>query len=276
MKLLNLGCGGSYHPSWTNIDFVSSSPDVKAYDLQGGIPSPDSYFDVVYHSHLLEHFAKKDAQDFVGECSRVLKSGGVLRIVVPDLESIVKCYLNKLDESWAHNSSSSDEYDWIMLEMYDQVVRNKSGGEMASFLKNIDKEGRSFIRSRIGQEADNFWISLNDCSSEIKYRKFFRFVSKRGVNFLRELCASWLVRLIAGKRTYENFRMGCFRGCGEVHQWMYDRYSLVRLLRQAGFVDVKVCTADESRIPDFGKYSLDVLGGSVRKPDSLYVEAVKP
>ena len=70
--------------------------------------------------------------------------------------------------------------------------------------------------------------------------------------------------------------MGVFRDSGEVHQWMYDRYSLKRMLEQAGFVNVKICTANESRIAEYERYSLDVSSGIVRKPDSLYVEASKP
>jgi hypothetical protein len=57
---------------------------------------------------------------------------------------------------------------------------------------------------------------------------------------------------------------------------MYDRYSLKRLLENTGFVNVKICTANESRIPVYEKYSLDVLSGIVRKPDSLYIEGSKP
>ena len=96
MKYLNLGCGLRFHPDWTNIDSDSSSPYVQDYDLQKGIPFQDNFFDVVYHSHLLEHFPKHKATDFMIECFRVLKPGGTIRIVVPDLEQIAKLYLKTL------------------------------------------------------------------------------------------------------------------------------------------------------------------------------------
>jgi hypothetical protein len=57
---------------------------------------------------------------------------------------------------------------------------------------------------------------------------------------------------------------------------MYDRYSLRRLLEQAGFIDVRICRADESRIPDFNSYNLDIVEGKVRKPVSLFMEGIKP
>ena len=86
--MLNLGCGGRFHPEWTNIDFYSSGGAVIAHDLNLGIPFPDSSFDVVYHSHVLEHFPKAKARRFIAECVRVLKPGGILRVVVPDLEDL--------------------------------------------------------------------------------------------------------------------------------------------------------------------------------------------
>jgi hypothetical protein len=72
------------------------------------------------------------------------------------------------------------------------------------------------------------------------------------------------------------FEEGVFRNSGEIHRWMYDRYSLRRLLEQAGFIDVRICRADESRIPDFNSYNLDVVEGKVRKPVSLFMEGIKP
>lgn len=68
-----------------------------------------------------------------------------------------------------------------------------------------------------------------------------------------------------------------FREPGEVHKWMYDRYSLSELLRNLGFTGIKTCAAGESAISDFKSYHLVVNAeGTVRKPGSLFMEAVKP
>ncbi|MFT6735317.1 MAG: putative SAM-dependent methyltransferase [Polaribacter sp.] len=277
MKLLNLGCGTSHHADWTNIDFVSTHPNVKAHNLLHGIPFADQSYDVVYHSHVLEHFPKEAARTFLSQCNRVLKTGGILRAVVPDLESIVKCYLEKLEQCCEDNSCVADDYDWIMLELYDQVVRNQSGGEMESFLVNLNEKDRLFVRERIGDEAEAIWRSPNIVPRARRLIFLMnRIGSRASIKLLREKLASWLVYLIAGNAAFKSFREGIFRNRGEVHQWMYDRYSLKRLLENAGFKDVKVCTAHESRIFKFEKYSLDVANGNVRKPDSLYIEATKP
>lgn len=63
---------------------------------------------------------------------------------------------------------------------------------------------------------------------------------------------------------------------GEVHRVMDDKYSLARPLIEAGFSAVRNVNADESWIAGFAGYGPDAAGGEVRKPDSLFMEAVKP
>ncbi|MDR3362817.1 MAG: hypothetical protein LBO64_08275 [Desulfovibrio sp.] len=40
-RLLNLGCGGNFHPDWVNIDFHDHGGAVLSYDLRLGIPFAD-------------------------------------------------------------------------------------------------------------------------------------------------------------------------------------------------------------------------------------------
>ncbi|OKH17249.1 hypothetical protein [[Limnothrix rosea] IAM M-220] len=86
-----------------------------------------------------------------------------------------------------------------------------------------------------------------------------------------------LIWLLLNKQDYIALKIGRFRQSGEVHQWMYDRYSLERLLEECGFVEVKQCAAHESRISNWTSFNLDTEpDGAIYKPDSLYMEATKP
>ena len=68
-----------------------------------------------------------------------------------------------------------------------------------------------------------------------------------------------------------------FEGRGERHRWMYDRVSLAELLAEAGFTDLRQTNAVDSRIPGFAAAELDAdEAGRPRKPDSLYLEGVRP
>ena len=78
-----------------------------------------------------------------------------------------------------------------------------------------------------------------------------------------------------GKDALKSFDEGLFRNQGEVHRWMYDRYSLKRLCQAHGFVDFKVQSATDSSIEIYDSFELDSINGNVRKPDSLFVECRK-
>ena len=85
-----------------------------------------------------------------------------------------------------------------------------------------------------------------------------------------------MVRYLLGREAESALNEGLFRSRGEIHRWMYDRYSLRRLCIAHGFVDFRVCEATESQIERFTDFQLDTVGELIRKPDSLFVECRKP
>lgn len=136
MLMLNLGSGPRFcnRPDWINIDLDSTSDKVISHDLLESIPFPDQTFDAVYHSHVLEHFTRDDGVHLIKECFRVLKHGGIIRVVVPDLENITRLYITALEKSLEGNRQWQYNYEWLKLEMYDQTIRERSGGKMMDFL----------------------------------------------------------------------------------------------------------------------------------------------
>lgn len=280
MNYLNLGCGRRFHPNWTNIDFSSTGPSVIAHNLTQGIPRPEQSFDVVYHSHVLEHFSKNQAPSFLQECHRVLRPQGIIRIAVPDLEQIARSYIFSLEQALSGSPEASDNYNWLLLELLDQIVRNQSGGAMAAYLFQEHIPNPDFILKRLGTEAKNLieagcqqrqqkvvkesWIK---CALRPAYR-FLRDSSYRRDTFLKS---------ILGTADYQALQLGRFRQGGEIHQWMYDRHSLTQLLKDTGFTQITQRTATESYIPNWTSFNLDTEpDGSIYKPDSLYMEAIKP
>ena len=127
-RYLNLGCGQRFHPDWVNLDLRPGGSSVQKWDLRKDLPFADESFDVVYHSHVLEHFSRAEALELLVRCRRVLRPDGVIRVVVPDLERIARAYLEALDKSLAGSTESQERYNWIVLEMYDQAVREAPGG----------------------------------------------------------------------------------------------------------------------------------------------------
>jgi predicted SAM-dependent methyltransferase len=268
VRLLNVGCGRCYHSDWTNIDLVAHGPEVRQYDLRKGLPYDDHTFDAVYHSHVLEHLTPDDARGMLTECKRVLRGGGVLRVVVPDLEGIARAYLNSLDAVREHDQHSIANHNWMTLELIDQLSRQRSGGQMGLLMREPELINRDFVQSRIGGEMGEH---KNGRVKKTLMQKLTRIAT--GARKQLALAAVSLVDGAAGRAAYQE---GRFRQSGEIHRWMYDRFSLARLLEEVGYAQATVQTASESFITGFDAYQLDRDQTRLRKPDSLFMEAIKP
>lgn len=123
MRNLHLGCLAMAVPGWENTDvtphiFIARIPGaarvlhalgliaaeryaehragvyarVRYLDAAKRFPFDDDTFDNVFSGHMLEHLYRADAERCVREAYRVLKPGGVLRVVVPDLDVLVRAY----------------------------------------------------------------------------------------------------------------------------------------------------------------------------------------
>jgi len=253
-KLLNLGCGGQWHPAWVNVDMAPADPSVLAHNLQNPLPFPSESFTAVYHSHVLEHLPRYRALPFLQECHRVLVNVGIIRVVVPDLETLAVLYLENLRGSLKADKICQERYEWIVIELLDQMVRQQAdGGEMFKYLCQDPIPAWDFVVQRFGSEVTS---KLPQIKNYVKMGTNPKTIDQNRPPLTR------------GK-------VGEYRLSGEVHQWMYDRYSLKRLLDAAGFIEAKVVAATESNIPKFQDFNLDIVNGAVRKPDSLFIEARK-
>lgn len=72
---VNFGCGGNIIPGWDNHDI-----DV---DITKPLPYADGTVDKILAEHVMEHVQCSQALNFLCECRRILKLGGVVRICCP-------------------------------------------------------------------------------------------------------------------------------------------------------------------------------------------------
>lgn len=81
---------------------------------------PDSCFEAVYASHLLEHLDADVAEQMLREVHRVLRRGGIVRLAVPDLDAVVAHYdpadpesfLSGIYEAHSARRSGSSRHRW--------------------------------------------------------------------------------------------------------------------------------------------------------------------
>ena len=89
---LHLGCGDVDLPGFVNID-VSPAPHVHHVRRVERLPLfADGTVDLIYASHVLEHFPHESVVGVLSEWRRVLKPGGVLRLSVPDFDKLLAIY----------------------------------------------------------------------------------------------------------------------------------------------------------------------------------------
>jgi len=169
--ILNLGCGtkASKNKNVINIDWsvylrirrnnilrpfipllicgerlkkLTSIPDnILVHNLKKGIPFSSDSIDAVYHSHMLEHFDKGIAETFLLEVKRVLKPGGIHRIVVPDFERACRAYIEHVD-SCKKNQCEINNHDAYIASLIEMSVRKEAYGTsqqrpLRRFIENI-------------------------------------------------------------------------------------------------------------------------------------------
>ena len=253
---------------------------VESWNASEGIPATSASVDIVYHSHLLEHLYMEEGEDLIRECFRVLKPGGILRIVVPDLERICRDYLTSLKEVDQGTKHAHMNAHWMRLELFDQMTRKASGGKMLQFIQS-NPDNKEFLIKRCGKKilhsiSAGSTIShsappLQGIPLHLNFKQFLK-------NFLN---LSWhkekLLKALLTDSDYDALRYGRFNKSGELHKQMYDRISLQELLQKVGFIKCTIQSHLSSLIPNWKEFHLDNTRlGESRKPDSLYFEAVKP
>ena len=94
---LNLGSGprGLDSPEWVNIDGFKDTNVEYLCDFSRPLPFKDGTFDGIFCEHVFEHFTYENGRRLMTECMRILKPGGVLRIVVPDGNKVLASYFNE-------------------------------------------------------------------------------------------------------------------------------------------------------------------------------------
>jgi predicted SAM-dependent methyltransferase len=89
---LHLGCGPRYLPGFVNIDGNLFNKLDLWLDVRNGLPFSSNSVDSVYSTHMFEHFYSDELNRLLRECLRVLKPGGGVRLIVPNLESAIRAY----------------------------------------------------------------------------------------------------------------------------------------------------------------------------------------
>ena len=95
---MNLGSADDRIPGYVAVDFYSPNVGYGA-DLRYPLMIDDAVFDGIFTEHTLEHLNYAEVTRILGECHRILKPRGIIRVIVPDLSIFVENYVSN-NESW--------------------------------------------------------------------------------------------------------------------------------------------------------------------------------
>jgi predicted SAM-dependent methyltransferase len=91
--LLNLGAGRVGFERWVNVDSFRGKNIDCVSDIRKKLPFDNASVRGIFCEHFLEHLDyTEEVPHFLSECYRVLKPGGVIRIIVPDAEKYLRGY----------------------------------------------------------------------------------------------------------------------------------------------------------------------------------------
>jgi len=173
-RKLQIGGGWRLLDGWLNAD-IELAPGIFHMDATRPFPLGDNAFRYVFSEHMIEHIDYADAASMLRECHRVLRPGGVIRIVTPNLSSLVEllaspregirqayyeffsrhflpegqpsteaAVANAFVRSWGHRFIYDEPTLRLLLEAagFSHVVRHRLGESEQAALSGIEHESR--------------------------------------------------------------------------------------------------------------------------------------
>ena len=84
---------------------IAAIKKIKYCNASKRIPESNKSVDLIYSCHMIEHLDQEETSKFFNECNRVLKPGGIVRVVVPDFDKLVNSYKQNHDvDRFIHDS----------------------------------------------------------------------------------------------------------------------------------------------------------------------------
>lgn len=142
MLKLNLGSGKDNKEDYINIDAVKHTEATVVGDILN-LDYEDNTVDIIFSSHVIEHFTKSELNRFFSESARMLRNKGELEIIAPCMNSAIADYCaGNISISYLHDflfacqnhvydfhkqgiyreklEALCEEYGFILTDLYNQ------------------------------------------------------------------------------------------------------------------------------------------------------------
>lgn len=171
----NFGSGAFFHNKWKNYDYPGQSKyyqaiqgkegdDFIGIDLCAGdlsIPEKDKSVSLIYCSHTLEHLEEAASRKFIGECLRILKPNGVMRVALPNTSSAFEM-LGLIERQ---SNISSDTKQALRLAAAVQVLNDTksdlTNDKIEELIVNSKYSAKNFFSTAVSEGVSNKFIGSN-------------------------------------------------------------------------------------------------------------------
>ena len=157
-RYLNLGSGerGFESPNWINVDGFPFRHTHHLADIARRLPFDSASLDGIFFQHVLEHFPLETGISILRECARVLATGGILRIAVPDAERIVRTYVDNPSELSKHCTAPTGLAMEIINMYAYQRYEHQCLYDFELLQRSLFEAGfHDVVRCRLGESADS-------------------------------------------------------------------------------------------------------------------------
>ena len=170
-----------------------------------------------YSSHMLEHISDAAASYLLSSVYSIMRDGGVIRIEVPSASKILDDYKADSGRPIARYFADSNKETIVEQDGYDEKYAQIHIGTLGAIsCIHVDRGNKSFSHIPVYADLSLFEANLSTMTTD-------------------EFC-SWAIGLQTVSERAQH---------GHINYWTENKLSLV--LEEAGFRDINVCNAGESR-----------------------------
>jgi predicted SAM-dependent methyltransferase len=135
---LHIGCGDVHLEDWVNIDISRESAADRLDNVRFLETVDDWSCDIIYASHVLEHFGRHECMEVLSVWKTKLKSGGILRLAVPNLGEVF--------QTWMYGKDLSELLGFLYGGQKDPYDYHKMGFDEGSLRRILKEVGFSEVR----------------------------------------------------------------------------------------------------------------------------------
>lgn len=153
---LYVGCGHHRMNGFTHVEISVGKqfkkggdvgpPDIIA-DITRRIPLEDESVDLIYSRATLEHLTYKELINHFLECHRLIKKSGYIRMSVPDMDIMIKNYLNKEEDLEKAKREDEISIETMPCENHTDLFIQRILYHDHYYLHNFDTLRRALIKT---------------------------------------------------------------------------------------------------------------------------------